>query len=286
MQYLIHNSLDVYSLLRDELQLVIEKSKKIDPKYASHSGVALYYYSERCQSINLLLQQWKLWDCDILMRAALECATRFLFISIAPSEERGQRIDEFTILLNEIEDLQRSERAKPFAEGSSDQDTRMLIGGVVLTPDREAELRVKWPKSKRNTLKQKWSFTEMARILCNFHDDGLDLRGYKSFLHGYGISSHFIHADQTAMDLTWDRLRRDPEARALLEKAHFSRLATEPVSILFLCWRAMVYATRVESSRKDIVQSLMALNAQADIHHKEFAESQRHRYKQQDSTTV
>lgn len=87
MQYLIHNSLDVYSLLRDELQLIIEKSKKIDPKYASHSGVALYYYSERCQSINLLLQQWKLWDCDILMRAALECATRFLFISIAPSEE-------------------------------------------------------------------------------------------------------------------------------------------------------------------------------------------------------
>jgi len=48
----------------------------------------------------------------------------------------------------------------------------------------------------------------------------------------------------------------------------------------------MVYATGVDSSRKDIVQSLMALNAQADIHHKEFAESQRHRYKQQDGTTV
>ncbi|NMY66579.1 hypothetical protein HBN77_21415 [Pseudomonas sp. WS 5018] len=87
MQHLIHNSLNVYSLLRDELQLVIEKSKKIDPKYASHSGVALYYYSERCQSINLLLQQWKLWDCDILMRAALECATRFLFIRAVAGAE-------------------------------------------------------------------------------------------------------------------------------------------------------------------------------------------------------
>ncbi|WP_319757299.1 hypothetical protein [Pseudomonas aeruginosa] len=279
MQHLIYASLGVFSQLRDELQHVIESSKGIDPKYASHSGMVLSYYSERCQSINLLLQEWKLWDCDIIMRAALECATRFLFVSIAPPEERGLRIDEYTVLLNEIEDLQRSERAKPFAVGSTDPDTRMLVGGVILGPDQEAELRAKWPKSKRNALKQKWSFTEMARILCDFHDDGLDLRGYKSFLHGYGISSHFIHADQTAMDLIWDRARRDPQERALLESAHFARLATEPVSILFLCWRAMVYATGIESSSKDIVESIMALSDQASIYHREFAESQEHHYK-------
>ena len=284
MQHLIYASLDVYSQLRDELKQIIKKSREIDPKYSSHAGIVLHYYSERCQSINLLLQEWKLWDCDIIMRAALECATRFLFVSIAPLEERGSRIDEYSVLLNEIEDLQRSERAKPFATESNNQDTQMLIGGVILVPDQEAELREKWPKSKRNALKQKWSFTEMARVLCEFHDDGLDLRGYKSFLHGYGISSHFIHADQTAMDLIWDRATREPQERALLERAHFARLATEPVSILFLCWRAMIYATGVESLRKDIVQNISALNEQADIYHREFAESQVHRYKQSHDT--
>ncbi|SFH18562.1 DUF5677 domain-containing protein [Pseudomonas sp. NFACC45] len=286
MQHLIHASLDVYSQLRDELQRVINKSREVDPEYSSHSGIVLHYYSERCQSINILLQEWKLWDCDIIMRSSLECATRFLFVSIAPPEERRLRIYEYAVLLNEIEDLQRSERAKPFATESNNQDTQMLIGGVILAPDQEAELRAKWPKSKRNTLKQKWSFTEMARVLCEFHDEGLDLRGYKSFLHSYGISSHFIHADQTAMDLIWDRATREPQEIALLERAHFARLATEPVSILFLCWRAMVYATGVESSRKDIVQSVLALNEQADIYHREFAESQVHRYKQSDDATA
>ncbi|AXP04825.1 hypothetical protein DZG01_18350 [Pseudomonas fluorescens] len=286
MQHLIYSSLDVYSQLRDELQRVIEKTREIDPKYSSHAGMVLHYYSERCQSINLLLQEWKLWDCDIIMRSALECATRFLFVSIAPPDERGLRIDEYSVLLNQIEDLQRSERAKPFATESNNQDTQMLIGGVILGPDQEAELRAKWPKSKRNALKQKWSFTEMARVLCEFHDDGLDLRGYKSFLHGYGISSHFIHADQTAMDLIWDRATREPQERALLENAHFARLATEPVSILFLCWRAMVYATGIDSSRKDIVQNVLALNGQADIYHREFAESQVHRYNNSDDTTA
>lgn len=164
------------------------------------------------------------------------------------------RIDEYTVLLNEIEDLQRSERVKPLVEKSTNQDTKTLVGGVILSPNQESELRAKWLKSKRNALKQKWSFTEMARILCDFHDDGLDLRGYKSFLHGYGISSHFIHADQTAMDLIWDRARRDPQERAFLERTHFARLATEPVSLLFLCWRAMAYATDVESSSRDIVR--------------------------------
>ena len=278
MQDLIETSLEVYFALVEEVRETIEKADSVDAKYAEHARITLQYYSERCHALNTLLQYWHLWDCDILMRAALECATRFLYVSIAPPEERGRRIDEFTISLNEIENLQRSERAKPFAEGSSDQDTRMLVGGAILSQEQETELRAKWPKSKRNILKQKWSFSEMTRILCEFHDKKLDLRPYKSFLHGYGISSHFIHADQTAVDLTWDRYSRPPEEKLLLENAHAARLATSPVMILFICWRAIIYATRIESSNTDITQRVLQLNDQADVFHRNFADSQRHHY--------
>jgi hypothetical protein len=278
MQHLIYESVGVYSQIRDELQHAIAKTKKIDVRYASFSGMVLHYYAERCQSLNLLLQEWKLWDCDIIMRAALECATRFLFVSITPSAERQSRIDEYMIHLNEIEDLQRSERAKIFVANSADHDASMLIGGIVLDENREAELRAKWPKTKRSALKQRWSFSEMAHVLSTFNDARLDLRKYKSLLHGYGISSHLIHADQTAMDVVRDRIGRDPKERKLLERAHFARLATEPVSLLFLCWRAMVYATGIDSKNEKLVQSYLDLNGMADVYHREFADSQAYRY--------
>lgn len=268
----------VYSKLRDELQHVIEATRQLDPQYAAFSATVLHYYAERSQSQTLLLQAWKLWDSDIIMRSMLECATRFLFVSIALPEERAQRIYEYTISLNEIEDLQRSEKAKDFVAASTNQDATMLIGGVVLGTEDEAELRAKWPKAKRNALKQKWSFTEMSQVLSAFHEKGLDLRKYKSFLHRYGLSSHLIHADQTSMDLIRDRAGREPNKKAILEKAHFARLATEPVSILFLCWRAMVYASGVDSQDKEIIQSLFALDRQADVYHRAFAESQMHHY--------
>lgn len=278
MQYLLNASLIVYSQLRDELRRIIDNTATVDGKYARYAGSQLYFFSERCQSLNILLQEWKLWDCDIIMRAALECATRFLFVSIAPEEERVRRIDEYTISLNEIEDLQRSERAKPAVDAAIDDDDRMLFGGVVLNSEQEAELRAKWPKTARNILRQKWSFSEIARVLSSFQDRELDLRKYKAFLHGYGISSHLIHADRTAIDVVGDRMGRDPEERRLMERAHFARLATEPTLLLFLCWRAMVYATGIDSKNNDIARSMIELNAAADRHHEEFARSQDHRY--------
>jgi hypothetical protein len=275
MQHLVHESIIVYSQIRDELQRVIGMTRKLDKKYASFSTNLLHYYAERTQSQTILLQEWKLWDSDIIMRSMLECATRFLFVSIAAPEERAQRISEYTVLLSEIENLQRSEKAKDFVAATTNEDTKMLIGGVVLGTEHETGLRAKWPKAKRNALKQKWSFTEISRVLSTFHNERLDLRKYNSFLHGYGISSHLIHADQISMDLVRDRAAREPQEKSLMERAHFARLATEPVSILFLCWRAMAYASGVDSHNNDLVKSVMALNEEADVYHREFAESQR-----------
>ena len=278
MQHLVHASVAVYSQIRDQLQQVIDTSRAIDPKYAAYSAMVLHYYSGRCQSLNLLLQEWKLWDSDIIMRAALECATRFLFVSIAPQGERTQRIDEYSVFLSEIEELQTSEKAKAFVAEATEEHAKMLIGGVMLSDEDEALLRAKWPKVKRNALKQKWSFSEIVRVVSAFNHDRLDLRKYKSFLHGYGISSHLIHADQTAMDVVWDRANRNPQERAILENAHFARLATEPVSLLFLCWRAMEYASGIDSKSDNIVDSIINLNEQADVYHRAFAESQAHFY--------
>ncbi|GGA19315.1 DUF5677 domain-containing protein [Dyella nitratireducens] len=228
--------------------------------------------------MNLLLQEWKLWDCDILMRSALECATRFLFVAVANNPERSQRIEEYTTSLNEIEDILRSEKAKTAAVNADDDHDAMLLGGAALSPDKEAELRSKWPQSKRKALKQKWSFSEIVRVLERVNYPTLNLTKYGSLLHSYGLSSHLIHADQTAMNLMRDRATRTAEERRLLEQAHFARLAVEPTTLLFICWRAMEHAIESTTKHISLVEAMFELLEEGRQYHEEFAISQMHLY--------
>jgi len=268
----------VYSSIRDAFTETIETTRAIDPIYASFAGVQMHYYSSRCQSITILLQEWKLWDCDILMRSAIECATRFLFVSVAKEQERHQRIHEYAVLLNEIENIQRSEKAKVATANASCANSKMLFGGAILDAAKEAELREKWPGSRRRPLKHKWSFSEIARVLEKISEPGLNLSSFGSLLHSYGLSSHLIHADQTAMDLMYDRASRDKEEIILLERAHFARLAVEQTELIFLCWRAMEYAIGSTNKGEPLARSLLALWNDAKKYHLEFARSQTHRY--------
>ncbi|MGJ7614833.1 MULTISPECIES: DUF5677 domain-containing protein [unclassified Variovorax] len=284
MLHLVHSSVSVYSRIRDVLAEAIEGCRETDPEYARFSGRLMQYYSSRCQSVNLLLQEWKLWDCDILMRSALECVTRFLFVSVAEPSERSQRIIEYQVLLSEIEDIQRSEKARSAVKNLHDAESAMLIGGVVLDPVREAELRSRWPKTKRQALKQKWSFSEIVRVLEKVDEPTLDLTGYGSLLHSYGLSSHLIHADQTAMDLMYDRATRDPGAKLLQERAHFARLAVAQTSLFFLCWRAMEHATGGNRKERSLDEALDALHQESNKYHQEFAMSQKHMYEASSST--
>ncbi|KVR98551.1 DUF5677 domain-containing protein [Burkholderia vietnamiensis] len=276
---LLRESLGVYSQIRDEIKLLFDEAKKRDPSYANFAIGQLHFFSERCQSMNLLLQDGKLWDCDILMRSALECATRFLFVSVAEDEERVRRIEEYTYLLNEIEDLQRSEKTRTAAEQASDPDMAMLLAGAVPSAERLIELRQKWPKPKRAALLQKWSFSEMARTLTGVHRKEVDLRPFGGFLHAYAVSSHLIHADQTAMNLTWERRERPAQERDALVAAHTARLITQPVSILFICWRALAFAVSVPARNESVVRALLDLQERSKVYHKAFADSQRAYYK-------
>jgi hypothetical protein len=279
MQLLLRESQEVFDQIHGEIMNAISESESAGERYGRFAVGQLHYYCERCTSLNLLMQGWKLWDGDILMRAATECATRFIFVSIAEPIERESRIDEYEIFLSEIDDLQRSEKVRPAVAAATDSDTSMLLGGVVLSAERLTEVRERWPKTKRARLKQKWSFSEMVGELSEFHNAHIDLRHYRSLLHNYGLSSHLIHADQTAIDLLRDRQRREPHVRNLLERAHFARLATTPVTMLFLCWRAVAFATDFDSRNFTISRSLMALNKKADVFHRAFSDSQAHLYK-------
>lgn len=274
MLHLLSESIRIYSQIRDSFFNTIDFCQSVDKRYADYAYTQMSFYSTRCTSMNVLLQEWMLWDCDIIMRSALECATKFLYVSSATGAERDARLIECTISLNEIEDIMRSDKASKAADNSAKDHDSMLLRGAVLPEKRDKELREKWSKAKRQALKQKWSFSELVRELMKVNEKTLNLTGFDSFLHSYGLSSHLIHADQTAVNLHFDRLGRDDSDRELLECAHFARLAVEQTSLFFLCCRAMEHSLGVLHIPMKVVSDLLELQAASDIYHREFASSQ------------
>ncbi len=281
MHEIIRQAVDTYSGLRDSCWQVIQESAPSSPLLSNFAHSHLYYFSERCQSVNVLLQNDKLWDCEILMRPALECITRFIFVCIADKENQLLRIEEFQISLSQINSISVSEKAKKAAYINANHEiTSVLIGGASL-PDEELErLRNLWPKKKRQALNQKWSFSEMAREISSFKNDQLDLTAYPSLLHSYGISSHLIHADQTAIELVWDRNHRESKEYDLLIKSHTCRLLCDQNFFLFLSLKALLVATGIPHGLAALENSIVRLMNICEPYQQNFYESQKDLYKE------
>lgn len=278
MLQLLNSSRSLFSSLRDALTDSIEYTQAIDEPYAAYAGAQMHYYSSRCQAASTLLQDWMLWDSDIIFRSALECATRFIFVSTADHPERYDRIIEYTSFLSEVEDIERVEKLRTVVKNSTDDSTSMLMGGAALSKEREHELRALWPRTRRKILNQKWSFSEIVRVLEKIRHPTIDLTAYGSLLHSYSLSSHLIHADQTAMTLMHDRATREVSERKLLEEAHYARLAVQQTALLFICWRAIEHANGRGKTDTVITRRLKDLSEFENSFHERFAESQRYRY--------
>jgi len=267
------SAINVFSKIRDEIIILFNTNTSSHLTYCKFANAQLHFYSERCQSANLMIQNEKLWDAEILMRAAVECATRIIFVSIAEEPERSARLYEYLVELAEINDISHSEKAKKFIEGKEGEDS-IIMRGLVLNDAEENELRTKWPKNKRKVLIQKWSFTAMVGEISKFNKNGLNLHAYNNFLHGYGLSSHLIHADQTAIGLIWDRNHREQEEYIALTNAHMARLLTDSVGLLAMCWKSIAYALDTRDLNPEVMNSIVSLLNASDIFHSNFATTQ------------
>lgn len=283
---LVH-SLKTYSAIRDACWEVIERSRNTKPELSNFAHSHLYYYSERCQSLNLLLQEEKLWDCEILMRPALECITRLLFVCIADNEEQLRRIDEFEVAFTQINTISISEKAKKAAfHNADDRITAALIGGAAVPEEELEALKKLWPKQRRKEINQKWSFSEMAREISRFKNEKIDLTAFPSLLHSYGMSSHLIHADRMAMVLVWDRNHRDDDVVDLMTNAHAVGLLCTQNSLLILALKALSATTNVHvdySTMEPLLAQLLELN---NKYQTALYDSQRNLYEDETAPTI
>lgn len=271
----VHETVGCFSNLRDVLADYVDSALPEHQDYIYAVRPLLKFIGARNAAITTLIQSGFLWDAEILMRPVIEAGLKVMFMSYTTPSERAVRIQEYWVELPEITDLKQSERARIAIERAEKQATKDLLGQVLLSHEEEASIRLRWPRTLRKSLEQKWSFSEIVRDVERYMESELDVAKARSLAHSYGISSHLIHADQTGVMLPGDRDSRPPLERDNMIKAHTARLLSDQLSYIALVALAVAFSTNqsrlpvfeVMKSFRDLFQKLATFGTafQAEI---------------------
>jgi hypothetical protein len=176
----------------------------------------------------------KLWDAEIILRSAFETTIKFIFITTSTGEERDIKLEEYWDSLSKINSLKLSDQAKRNLRFFGDsQMHRFAYLPLILSEEKELELRQKWTKAERQKIEQKWSFTEMINQISK-KNEGTGLEMILALGHGYRMSSHVIHGDETGIGIIDERESRTPEERDKAHRGHYLRLFSDALSICSL----------------------------------------------------
>jgi hypothetical protein len=187
----------------------------------------LEFIVERLETVATLTVENRIWDAEIILRSAIETFVKYVFITTADKDEREKRLDEFWNLLAEVNSLKQSEQAKKNLIHLGKLETHNLAySPMLLTEVKETELRTKWTKAERQKLEQKWSFTEIVNSLSkNYRGKPMEI--FITLTHGYRMSSHVTHGDETGILIIRERNSRSFEDRELAYFTHYLRLLSD-----------------------------------------------------------
>jgi Family of unknown function (DUF5677) len=225
------------SVIRDEIQYLF-----VDREDDSHAVTLtlknlFHYMFSRNQTVSFLISYGYSWDAEIILRSFYEVAAKILLLCLSEENEKPILVDEFWDGLGRINERKRARKAK-FVGQQFEKDSISASIFSMLQDGRIFDLQ-SGSKTERKRLEQKWSFSEMIAQLSKLLSNGKTLEEIISLLHTYGMASHLIHGDQTAIELIYDRETRSLEERKVLEAAHVARIMTDQISITWFCADAL-----------------------------------------------
>ncbi|CAH6990004.1 conserved hypothetical protein [Vibrio chagasii] len=250
------------SLMTD---LIIEGMEK-DPNLVSMNSKHFNFAVHRSNAIYTLLESGCYWDAEIIARPLIECTVRVCFVCYSPQELRNELIKEYFEDLYEINKLEQSEKAKKSRTAMPAEDRgKILLDGLVLSEYEEEQIRAKWPKKERRAMKQKWSFSEMVRLLDKWTKPQFEKDLFSAFIHSYGISSHLIHADESGIGVIIDREQREESERALMEQSHLHNLLDLTLVSSMLMTAGLSTALNIRTKQTfELVQKFNSIHAYKD----------------------
>lgn len=185
-------------------------------------------------SVLALILLGKLWDAEMLTRSVVEGTLRFVFMAAQDPSERERRVSEYWDDLPTIALLKTSRRAESLLLAFSDDTVpgRLPIADLVLSQAQTAAIVEKYPSQVARKMARRWSFTSLVDALVR--SDLPAAERVTAILHNYGLSSHLIHQDGSALGLIWDRENRGAERQAAITVAHAARQMSDVVHMSVL----------------------------------------------------
>ncbi|MES0075779.1 DUF5677 domain-containing protein [Mesorhizobium sp. M0058] len=195
----------------------------------------VHYLSGRSQAVSMLVSWGYVWDAEIILRSFYETTAKIVYICLSDVSKRKALATEFWLDFEAIH-ARKTARIAEFPEKlfkKTDSASSAVFSALrdpkFFNPDDKRS------KSERKAIEQRWSFSEIIESLSKLPDGEYALGDIKVLLHMYGMASHLIHADKTAMDLMTDRALRGPAERLILEASHAGRVLSDQTSLWFFC---------------------------------------------------
>ncbi|WP_411962630.1 hypothetical protein [Mesorhizobium sp. CO1-1-11] len=243
-------SLDAVTVIRDEIQFIFENNPEKGPFSQTVYGL-VKLMGDRSQS-TLMLTSWSMpWDAEIVLRAFYEAAAKVLLLTMSPNGQREKLLTEFWDDFDSIHTVRRARKAALALGTPGESESDRDVFEALINPNYN-DLSHRHNKAARKAIEQRWSFSEIIETLSRL-GVGKDVRHATSLLHMYGMASHFVHSDKTALDLAHDRITRPEPERSIVAAAQAARIHSDIVHLWFLCTDTISRALGVPFSDAAIV---------------------------------
>jgi hypothetical protein len=179
------------------------------------------------ESVLLLIRAEKEWDADLIARSVLEGSFKFTYMLQGAHTEIEEKANEFWNVLPLFYAIRHGENVKKMFEHLPDPNAPEWrpFQDLRISDDEVAATRVRYSRSERQALEEKWSFVGLCRGFAASDNPGL--KAFAGLSHGYTMSSHLLHKDADGVGMVWERYGRSPERQLAVRMGHSARVVSD-----------------------------------------------------------
>lgn len=219
------------SVIRDGINDVLETHFEQHFEFKQTISRLVHYQSERSQTVSYLVSSDRVWDAEMILRSFYEANVKIWYLCSLRGSARDDAVEEFRGAYYDVHAHKR--RVKAGFSKTVSQNLEQNFDSKIFSALEDEKIFHfhDGNKKERREIEQRWSFSSLIRRLELTPKDILDFTSIRALEHQFGLQSHLLHADISALDMMFDRKTREPDELEHLIGTHICRIFSDQISI-------------------------------------------------------